>query len=326
MDRTDHKDWVEGPPQTSKQSNRSKAQKKSGEDAGSSSLPATVSGVRRVRADAHKSVAWVVVESHSIDKVTKQVRKELKRLQRKISSERVHKARVALRHWSALWSVLRVDGWESDHFQTAVNKPLKKLLITLGAARDADINVELGKKIKVSHHLLGKWKEHRHEAQEQLQQCMGELNVLKVRKKLKRFARCAPKVVSKAVKQSRLVDDDPQAHFNSALDSQEQLARSLAESAATPQEYHSLRLALKQWRYILEDIYGAAQDDLESAQAKLGELHDCDRVREKLIGADTDIAALANLNQKRRELLKQVTDIGASLPFGFRPKLKGKGN
>lgn len=267
-------------------------------------------------------VAWVAVEGRSLSTLTDLAIKELQGLEKSVTAKRVHKTRVALRRWSALWKLLRDDGWETEKFHTKVNKLLRKLLQALGNARDADINLELGKEIKISNQLSKEWKANRISKRKELEECVRDLRISKLQKRMTKFSKSAPKVVSSAMKNSLTVNEDAENHFHPALEGQERVAQKLIDDAASPEDYHLLRLALKQWRYILTDVYGAVQNELEIAQAQLGELHDCDRIKELLINSRDEVESLGNLNRMRQLLIAQVVDIASTLPFGYRPKVK----
>lgn len=268
-------------------------------------------------------VSWVAIESRSLNALTDLAIKELTRLEKNVTAKRIHKARVALRRWSALWKLLREDGWETEKFHVKVNKPLNGLLKVLGKARDADINLELGKEIKVSKQLRKEWKAHRSGTRDELRECLQNLRLNKLSNRMTKFAKRAPMVVSDAIKNSLMVDEDAPMHFHSALESQERVAQKLANAASSAEDYHLLRLALKQWRYVLADVYGASQKELAVAQAQLGDLHDCDRLKELLINSRSEVESLGNLNHKRQELIAKVIDVSSTLPFGYRPKIKG---
>ncbi|MBC7998854.1 MAG: CHAD domain-containing protein [Leptolyngbya sp.] len=267
-------------------------------------------------------IVWVAVESRSLTTLSELAIKELKRLEKSVTAKRIHKARVALRRWSALWKLLRDDGWETEEFYAKVNKPLKHMLKVLGNARDADINLELGKEIKVSKQLRDEWKAHRANTRAELRECVQNLRLKKLEKRMIKFASLAPETVSHGIKNSLMVDEDSEFHFHTALESQERIAQKLANVASSSDDYHQLRLALKQWRYILADVYGAAQNELEIAQAQLGELHDCDRLKELLINSRNEVESLGNLNHMRQLLIAKVIDVASTLPFGYRPKIK----
>jgi CHAD domain-containing protein len=271
--------------------------------------------------DSHL-VGWVAAEAASLQRVTQKVRKSLKKLDEKISVERVHKARVALRHWFAVWSVLRADGWETANLKDDMIDPLDALLSQLGDARDVDTNIELGERIKISRGLHKKWENQQQKRYKKVRRELDKIDVDRMRKRLKKVAAQAPGTVSKQVQQSQAAEDSAVHHLSASLDDQEQVVKTLSESLANPNDYHKFRLALKHWRYLLEDLFGAEQKDLEDAQSRLGELHDCDRVKEILIGAEADISALANLNERRRKLLEDVEGIKKVLPFGYRPGVK----
>ncbi|MFA6211692.1 MAG: CHAD domain-containing protein [Candidatus Obscuribacterales bacterium] len=267
------------------------------------------------------SVAWVTAEANSLLSVTESVRQTLKKLDQKVSGQRVHKARVSIRHLFAVWSVLREDGWETGRFRRQVMKPLKELLKLLGRTRDMDINLELGKTIEVSSELYDQWKNNRTNLQKQVRETLDRLNVRTIRKCLKSFVRKRTQKMAKKVVQSRAATHGSEHHLNACLDKQEQAVQSLVATLATADDYHKLRLALKQWRYLLEDIFGETQKDLEVAQVTLGELHDCDRIKELLIGTP-EVTALVNLNEIRRQLLDAVPTSTRALPFGYRPSIK----
>lgn len=274
------------------------------------------------RTKAANLVPWVRSESEALTKVAKLVTKELKKLDEQQSTSRIHKARVALRHWFALWETLQTDGWETKQFKKTVNIPLQELLSKLGDVRDVEVNLEIGTQLACPKSMIKVWKAQKKSAKAELKDFLADFDMKKRLNKIKRFVRKEPHLVSGQVKHSHLAHEPAQEHLLHILDKQERLSQKLAESPNTPDEFHHLRLSLKQWRYLLEDVFNSSNKQLEKSQDILGKMHDLDRMRPLFLGDEKLICALANLNESHRKLIEDFDQLRDKLPFGFRPQLK----
>jgi len=267
-----------------------------------------------------KLVAWIENESAASKRVFERLKLELPRLQEKLSHKRVHDSRVALRHFFALWPVLCDDGWDQNDFESTVVKPLERLLKKLGKVRDTDVNIEIAKnELACPNSRIRKWKETRRQYKRKLKKELKSVNVNKLLLRMERFFAEQTTTVSERVADSALGKEETETHVLAALQRQEHVVRALAQQPSTPCEFHKLRLAIKQWRYLLDDLCNSNNMQLEEIQESLGKLHDLDRIKPLLQGDERLITSLANLNSIHQKLLFELFDVEKKLPFGFNP-------
>lgn len=268
-------------------------------------------------------VAWIKDQSTAITKVYQRIDTALTKLSKKTSRKRVHQARVALRHLFALWPILCEDGWQTKSFEKRVMKPLDGLLTQLGTVRNNDVNLILAKELDCPPALMKKWSKKRQKSNRKLKQHVKSMDIKSILKEMKVFFAKQPQTVSQRIAKSTLAKENPAKHILNALQKQEHVVKTLAMKPSTPQEFHQLRLAVKQWRYLLDDLCSTSNESLEYAQGALGKLHDLDRIRPLLQGDEKLISCLANLNNMHRKLLFELYDVQEKLPFGFDPTRNG---
>src|SRR5688572_25183195 len=112
---------------------------------------------------------------------------EMNNLRSKATSRRVHNTRVALRRFSAVWAVLKRDGWQSKDYKKRIGKPLKELRTLLGDLRDWDVSIEVGKRLGVSDGVLKRWGKERSTARQRVKAFLKDFEPDKVLSRLENF-------------------------------------------------------------------------------------------------------------------------------------------
>src|ERR1700733_2640555 len=269
------------------------------------------------QSDSHGKIAWISFEALAAYRLLENLQTQLRRLNKKHSKKRVHDARVALRRWYAVWNQLRQNGWESPKFQRKAIKPLSELLQDLGNTRDMDVLHELGLELGCKRRFLRKLDQKRDQAEQALQKELKKLEVKELVHYMRLYLQERKGKLEKALGDSASAAESVADHINSALARQEQLVKSLDHEFEDPKGMHRFRLACKGWRYLLSELCGIKNEELEQAQTVLGEIHDLDTLNELLLADGNNILALTNLKQRRAKLLEQAREVKRKLPFGL---------
>lgn len=260
------------------------------------------------------SIPWLNAEAKATERVLSSLEDSLKGLVKKTSRASIHEARVSLRHFFALWAVLVQDGWQDDRFEKKFVSQLKALLDHLGDVRDLDVNLKLGEELGCRSQLLKKWKTKRKKQKSKLRTFLKSLNLEDLMQKLRSFFKKEVRVVSKHVQKSELKNESASRHLALVLNDQARFTQSLS-SAADFKTLHRLRIAVKNWRYLLEDFGAQPSRQLERAQQTLGRIHDLGRLKSDLQGRKKDIGALTRLSEEMRSLRLELADTMAHMPF-----------
>lgn len=260
-----------------------------------------------------KMVPWVNEEAKAVKRVAKLMHTSLSKLMDETSRKGIHEARVSLRHWFALWPILQEDGWQDQTFENRVVKVLNNLLKKLGDVRDLDVNIKIGKNLGCHKKIIKGWKSERKKAKGKLKAFLRNTNLTTILDELDEFVRKEPVIVSEHIKGSSSENETAKKHLGLVLNSQASFTKNLASTAANTKQLHQLRLAIKRWRYLLEDFSGTSSQKLEKAQEALGKLRDLERIRPELLGKKKDIAALAKLSEDHRKLMTDVENIVGQL-------------
>jgi CHAD domain-containing protein len=266
------------------------------------------------------AISWIDHESRTAQAAFMDMDRDLKKLKKKVSPDRVHKARVTLRRWSAVWALLGRDGWETDKYAKEVGRPLVKLQKLLGEVRDLDVNMEQGQRLGCTEELIQSWAKDRAKAQKRLETFVADQDIEKILKRLSaHLCKRAPKVrtrLPRAKSEQSAFD-----HIELFLLEQESITREQAATAKTPEELHELRLSIKRWRYLLAEFFMVTNLELVRAQQILGQIHDLDRLTPILESDETQAGALPKLKARRKELLHDLESMRKRLPYGLRPEI-----
>lgn len=249
---------------------------------------------------------------------------------KRLKPARVHASRVALRRWSSVWEILGSDGWEDSFYKQKIEGRLKKLNKALGALRDLDVNLELGKNYSLPEAVLTSWTKRRKKLTQRVTEKVAEQRPKKLIADLKmhigrRFFTLEYELKAKAGKTQ---EDSAFEHMGAFLEMTEKSAWLLALEAKSDEELHELRLFIKRWRYILAEFFGLTTLDLVKAQQLLGKHHDLTRLlhqlnleverlgTQKCHGADQ---ARSRISLELAKVLDDIKPVIANLPYGLRP-------
>ncbi len=268
--------------------------------------------------DSHGKIAWISFEALVAYRLLENLQTQLRRLSKKHSKKRVHDARVALRRWNAVWSQLRQNGWESKKFHQAAIKPLSSLLQDLGNTRDMDVMHDLGVELGCKRRFLRDLDQRRDDAEAALQKQLKKMAIKPLGHYMRVYLQERKYKLEKALGDTASAADSVADHINTALEQQEQLVKSLEREFDDPKGMHRFRIAVKGWRYLLSELCGIKNAELEQAQTILGDIHDLDTLNQLLLEDGNEILALTNLKQRRTKLLDQAHLIKKKLPFGLR--------
>jgi CHAD domain-containing protein len=246
--------------------------------------------------------------------------KQYRRLAKKFSVKRVHDFRTALRRLVTVWSVLNCEDISSEKFEKRTIKPLKKINTVLGKVRDLDVCLKLAEEIGVSKDLRLQWTKKRNKLAKKAKRLVGKLDLSKIlahsrKVMLKQAQECAfthMASVSASSVSSR-------QYLSSILVSHEAEVRKLADAAKSIRELHSLRLALKKWRYLLSEFFGLNSIKLVETQAHLGRINDYSRLIEILEKYPDESETIVKIEAQKAVLILGVSTLLKDLPYGLRP-------
>jgi CHAD domain-containing protein len=250
--------------------------------------------------------------------------KELRALSGKATTKRVHDARVALRRWSAVWAVLKEDGWESKKFKHGVGAKLKKLRSLLGELRDWDVNLELGKSMCVPQSTLKVWARKRASLRRSSKSLVKDLDTTDMAAELASYLLTRPDKMRTKMPGLLQPMSNAYEHLDRYLALHEDAVRQLEPRANSIEELHQLRLEIKRWRYTLTEFFGLTNLHLVRAQQYLGKLHDIDRLKKLLEAQELKRSKPAQkcanqLEDEITRLRREFNAIRRDLPYGLRP-------
>lgn len=266
-----------------------------------------------------QDIPWLDFELSRARELVSALKKQLKRLQKKTTVDQVHDTRVALRRWDCIWQILQADGWESAKFKQGQGRRLKRLLKVLGELRDWDVCLELGAEYSLSGSCLKAWKKNRRLACRKVSRTLAGLEVDHLDEELNTYLqkRCAK--LKRRHRQTSWVYTSAFDHLIVYLRQREQLAEQLESTASTSKELHRLRLAIKNWRYFLTEIFGLTNLELVKSQQYLGKIHDLEHL-EKLLSGQTEFLALTKIRSEKKQLLQEFSKLRSHLPYGLKPQ------
>jgi CHAD domain-containing protein len=263
---------------------------------------------------------WITHEANCAIAVYQDLRKDLRDLKKKVTANRVHRARVTLRRWFSVWKVLSADRWESKSYAEGVGKRLRKLQKLLGELRDVDVNIEQATKLGVTKPLIDAWTRQRKTLEQKLVKYVEKTDLRDLMDKLGRYLGKRAQKIQARLPRAK-AEQSAYQHIELYLLQQESIVRERAQLATTPEEFHELRLGIKGWRYVLTEFFGVTNLELVRAQQLLGQMHDLDRLTPLLVHDEEQEEALARLKQRRKELLAQIQEMRTRLPYGLRPQI-----
>lgn len=264
--------------------------------------------------------SWITHEANCALAVYQDLRKDLTALKKKVTANRVHRARVALRRWFSIWKVLKTDRWESSSYQKKIGERLKKLQKLLGDLRDVDVNMEQAAKLGCSDGLIKLWDGQRKRLERKLVRYVETQDIRDLMNKLGRYLRKRAQKIQADLPRAK-AEQSAFHHIEMYLLKQESIVREQAENAETAEELHEFRLGIKGWRYLLTEFFGVTNLELVRAQQVLGQLHDLDRLTPLLVEAKEQKATLGRLKERRKQLLAQIEEMRTRLPYGLRPQI-----
>lgn len=241
--------------------------------------------------------------------------KEIKKLQLRLTKNQVHQARVAMRRWLSVGS-LACCNEKAASFDYVPKRKLRKLWKCLGRVRDADVSLSLLEKLAAPAAPKRYWQERREEALEKLSE---SLDGMKPRKLLKKSRRLLSDVAVNSSTEAKTGDTSPYGWFDMVLSQHEEQVRGILATAATEEELHMARLAIKRWRYILIEVFGLDNWQLMNMQQVLGQIHDIDVVLPILHKLCGEAPCVARAVARRAELLQQYGELREEIPWGLRP-------
>lgn len=263
---------------------------------------------------------WIDFQLAAAKALLRPLRFEIARLKAKATPQRVHKARVALRRWFSVWSLLCDDGWEGRNFAAKVIKPMRLLLKSLGGLRDVDVSIELCGKYDGGASFIQELESRRKAARKKLAKAVRGFEVSDLVRTISAYLdKRAGKLRCKIEAPSGL--ETPFERFDRHLREHESRVAQMAQVADSVEELHELRLEIKKWRYLLTECLGVTNLDLVACQQLLGEIHDLDRLLEEIRDYKKfDLTHFeAVLEQARRECLANFESLRGNLPYGLRP-------
>lgn len=269
-----------------------------------------------------EEISWIDFELEVAQNLSRGLSDELNKLKHHVNKERVHKSRVALRRWFSIWQVLKRDGWESKKFVKKILKPLRKLLRKLGAIRDMDINIDLGKRLGCPRALLKTFLKKRRKARAAVEDIIKKMDLPELLEKMNEYLQKQAHRLTGAITKTSAQDLSAATHFDDYIGNHEKLVEKLVYRANSPKALHELRLAVKQWRYLLTECLSLSNKELVMMQDCLGEIHDLDSFQLTLEKMEASQRILRRLKRSRRRHMQAFFLQRYRLPYGLRPGLR----
>lgn len=268
-----------------------------------------------------EQVFWLDFELDCAIGLWKSLKRELTRLVKRSSVNRVHDTRIALRRWNAAWKVLKQDGWESKAYRKKIGKKLRKLRTLLGNLRDWDVNLEIARMLALPNRVTDAWAKQRALAATQVRKELNSLKVQGLLKRLKVVLKKRHRRLQDRLKRSGYRKAPAYDHLEPYLQSLESASLGLEKQASTANELHQLRLSIKHWRYFLTEFFGLTNLQLVQAQQLLGKFNDLQRVlclleQDKIVKVKN---VIAKIKEQQKTYLQEFEKVRKSLPFGLRP-------
>jgi CHAD domain-containing protein len=266
-----------------------------------------------------QNTPWVDFELARGRDLSLNLSKQLKRLRQKSGVEQVHDARVALRRWLCVWDILKTDGWQSGKFKRRYTVKLSSLRKDLGKVRDWDVCLDFGRQYNLSTGILRSWKRKRRQALAKVYKHLRRLPLKELAHKLDKYLVRRSHRIKRKIDQTSWIYPSAYDHLVIYLRQREESTRQLEAVAQTVEELHRLRLAIKDWRYFLTELFGLTNLELVKAQQYLGQIHDLERL-DKLLSGQTEFYALTKIRAEKNRLLQEFNQLRQNLPYGLKPQ------
>jgi len=262
--------------------------------------------------------------AHNLEGVTLKLRK-------KLTTKRVHDARVVLRRFQSICRVLDKDGLRLNEYDDA-KRELNKLRKSLGKLRELEILVEMAQEFDLDARILASWQS---QCAKRKRKTMKELDHLKLRTVLKRLKQSLRHVKrpcdfflhaatnGRAHKNGASRFESAYEHLEPYLVHMEDETRQTEMKAFSPAQLHELRIEIKSWRYFLTEFFGVTNLQIVKVQQLLGKIHDIDRMLE-ILNDGNELPSLQSskvnrIDTFRTNLVSEFGKLRKHLPYGLRP-------
>jgi CHAD domain-containing protein len=246
-----------------------------------------------------------------------QVLKELDKAARDLAADPVHDLRVALRRCRSVAEGLRAI--DPDASWKKMRKAGKELFSSLGELRDVQVMMQWTTTIgaaddSITQALLDKFRQQEQGLKQHAQQAFARFD----RKQWERWAQSLPRRAAQ-------VPLGGEAFQCLALERLAQARRIQSPALKTdnPAPLHRLRIALKKFRYVVENFLPARHEEwvegLKQMQDLLGEIHDLDVLR-----ATADRLQVLNDLEGRKRWELRIHDERQRRIAAYREKMSGR--
>jgi CHAD domain-containing protein len=267
---------------------------------------------------------WPTYQIDVLAKLFPELRKALNKLRRKITSKRVHAARVVLRRWQAVTKVVTSEVSPIRNYK-GLKVRLNTVRKILGNLRDWEILLELGETLDIPESLQCKWRQKRVRLLAKVEKCVSGKSLSKRLRQFNKSLKQQQQNLARFKDVSHLGAISAYNHLEPLLDKLEDQARQAESTAFSPEQLHELRLKIKYWRYFLTEFYGLTNLELVKAQQLLGKIHDLDFLVEVISQSKKpsilDNRKLARIMDLRQSLLQEFAQLRRHLPYGLRPSM-----
>jgi CHAD domain-containing protein len=283
---------------------------------------------------------WAAYELSVLANLTRDLQVVTAKLEKKLTTNRVHNARIALRRFQSICRILDRDGLRLDEYDLA-KRELNSFRKNLGKLRDLEILVELAQAFDLDQSILRSWQS---KCEDRNRKTMKQINAKKMQQLLKSLGRAIRHVKRPYARFSQVHADDRSgaAHHNNGgskiecaydhlepyLVQLEDLTRETEMKAFSPVQLHELRIEIKSWRYFLTEFFGLTNLQIVKAQQLLGKVHDIDRMLEILADSNKlptlSSDKLARISAFRGKLLGEFGKFRKHLPYGLRPSVTSR--
>jgi len=276
---------------------------------------------------------WAAYELSVLATLTRDLQDATAKLERKLTTSRVHNARIALRRFQSICRVLDRDGLNLEEYDQA-KRELNRFRKSLGKLRDLEILVELAQGFDLDPIILNSWQS---KCEERNRKTMKQIDPKKLRRLLKSLGRAIRHVKRPYTRFSHYTNNHAHQnngsgslecaydHLEPYLVQLEDLTRETEMKAFSPVQLHELRIEIKSWRYFLTEFFGLTNLQIVKAQQLLGKVHDIDRMLE-ILADSNKLPTLssdkrARINAFREKLLAEFGKFRKHLPYGLRPSV-----
>jgi CHAD domain-containing protein len=280
---------------------------------------------------------WAAYELSVLASLTFDLQDTTGKLEKKLTTSRVHNARIVLRRFQSVGRILDRDGLRLEEYDRA-KKCLNSVRKNLGKLRDLEVLVELAQTFDLDRSILKTWESNR---ESRHRKTIEQIEPKKMRRLLKDLSG-AIRHAKRPIALFYPPPDQTAHHYNGRgkiecayghlepyLVQIEAVTREHEIKAFSPTQLHELRIEIKSWRYFLTEFFGLTNLQLVRAQQLLGKVHDLDRMLEILSDRQSDRQRLpalpsdnlGRINTFRDKLLGDFGKFRKHLPYGLRPSI-----